>query len=217
MCAGSVAMRNIKNPSRHSLRRIIISLLIVILAALSPNIAAASPETDREFTNRLIYRNSAIQDRIDRMRKQMIEAARSKGMQLSGGVSTNRLLGNPAGRYDRTTDHTQSRLPDTGIRSRQSVADSRLQERIRANNRATKDRNFARVKEMLDTLENRLRGNRRELKKDAAAHPEQNGGSASVRKAGQMSDRHLIAMEHEAARIEEEVSNYLATAAKGSR
>lgn len=210
-------MRNIKLSSRHNLRRIVISLLIVILAALSPNIAAASPETDREFTNRLIYRNSAIQDRIDSMRKQMIKAVRSKGMQLSGGVSTNRLLGNPVGRYDRTTDHTQSRLPDTGIRSRQSAADTRLQERIRANNRATKDRDFERVKGMLDTLENRLRGNRRELRKHAAAHLDQSGGSASVRKAGQISDRHLIAMEHEVARIEEEVSNYVAKTAKGAR
>ncbi|MCZ6686276.1 MAG: hypothetical protein O7C69_01095 [Gammaproteobacteria bacterium] len=210
-------MRNIKLSSRHNLRRIVISLLIVILAALSPNIAAASPETDREFTNRLIYRNSAIQDRIDSMRKQMIEAVRSKGMQLSGGVSTNRLADTTVGRYDRIGDHTQSRLPDTGIRSRQSAADTRLQERIRANNRATKDRDFERVKGMLDTLENRLRGNRRELRKYAAAHLDQSGGSASVRKAGQISDRHLIAMEHEVARIEEEVSNYVAKTAKGAR
>ncbi|MCH9027322.1 MAG: hypothetical protein IIA05_09430 [Proteobacteria bacterium] len=215
-------MRNIKNPSRLNLRRVIISLLIVILASLSPNIAAAAaPEergkADRDFTERLIHRNSTVQDRIDRMRKQMTEAARSKGMQFSGGVSTNRLLGNPVGSYNRTTDHTQSRLPDTGIRSRQSAADTRSPQRFRTNDRATKDRNFERVKEMLDTLENRLRGNRRELKKHAAAHPEQDSGSASLRRAGQMSDRHLIAMEHEAARIEEEVSNYLATAAKGSR
>lgn len=211
-------MRNIKSPSRHNLRRIVISLLIVILAALSPNIAAASPETDRDFTNRLIYRNSAIQDRIDLMRKQMIEAVRSKGMQLSGGVSTNRLAGNTVGRFNRTDNRTRSRLPDTGIRSRHSAADTRTPERFRTNNRATtKDMNFERVKGMLDTLENRLRGNRRELKKHAAAHLDQSGGSASVRKAGQMSDRHLIAMEHEAARIEEEVSNYVGKTPKGAR
>ena len=210
-------MRNTKIPSRHNLRRIVISLLIVILAALSPNIAATSPETDREFTNRLIYRNSAIQDRIESMRKQMIEAVRSKGMQLSGGVSTDRLARTTVGRFNRADDHTQSRLPETGIRSRHSAADTRSPERFRTNNRATKDRDFERVKGMLDTLENRLRGNRRELRKHAAAHLDQSGGSASVRKAGQMSDQHLIAMEHEVARIEEEVSNYVAKTAKGAR
>ncbi|MCH7509853.1 MAG: hypothetical protein IIB68_08425 [Proteobacteria bacterium] len=210
-----------KMPSRHNLRRIIISLLIVILASLSPNIAAAaSPEdrgkADREFTERLIERNSAVQDQIDTMRKQMLKAVRSKGMQFSGGLSTNRLLGNTVGRTSRSTSNRQSRLPDTGIHSRQSAVDSRTMDRFRTNNRAT-DVDFERVKGMLDTLENRLRGNRRELKKHTAAHREQNGADASVRQAGQMSDRHLIAMEHETARIEEEVSNYLATAARSSR
>ena len=211
-----------KMPSRHNLRRIIISLLIVLLASLSPNIAAAAAseeqgKADREFTERLIHRNSEIKDRIDMMRKQMLKAVRSKGMQLSGGLSTNRLTGTAVGRTGRTTDHTQSRLPDTGIRSRQSAVDSRTPDRFRTSNRATKDRNFERVKGMLDTLENRLRGNRRELRKHAAAHLDQSGGSASVRKAGQTSDRHLIAMEHEVARIEEEVSNYVAKTAKGAR
>ena len=210
-----------KMPSRHNLRRIIISLLIVILASLSPNIAAAaSPEdrgkADREFTERLIERNSAVQDQIDTMRKQMLKAVRSKGMQFSGGLSTNRLLGNTVGRTSRSTSNRQSRLPDTGIHSRQSAVDSRTMDRFRTNNRAT-DVDFERVKGMLDTLENRLRGNRRELKKHTAAHREQNGADASVRQAGQMSDRHLIAMEHETARIEEEVSNYLATAARSTR
>ena len=210
-----------KRPTRHNLRRIIISLLIVILASLSPNIAAAaSPEdrgkADREFTERLIERNSAVQDQIDTMRKQMLKAVRSKGMQFSGGLSTNRLLGNTVGRTSRSTSNRQSRLPDTGIHSRQSAVDSRTMDRFRTNNRAT-DVDFERVKGMLDTLENRLRGNRRELKKHTAAHREQNGADASVRQAGQMSDRHLIAMEHETARIEEEVSNYLATAARSSR
>ena len=210
-----------KMPSRHNLRRIIISLLIVILASLSPNIAAAaSPEdrgkADREFTERLVGRNSVVQDRIDTMREQMLKAVRSKGMQFSGGLSTNRLLGNTVGRTSRSTSNRQSRLPDTGIHSRQSAVDSRTMDRFRTNNRAT-DVDFERVKGMLDTLENRLRGNRRELKKHTAAHREQNGADASVRQAGQMSDRHLIAMEHETARIEEEVSNYLATAARSSR
>ena len=215
-------MTKIKHPSRHNLRRIIISLLIVILAALSPNIAAAaSPEdrgkADREFTERLIERNSAVQDQIDTMRKQMLKAVRSKGMQFSGGLSTNRLLGNTVGSNSRSTSHNQSRLPDTGIRSRQSAVDSRSPERIRTNDRATRDVDFERVKGKLDTLENRLRGNRRELKKHTAAHREKNGADASVHQAGQMSDRHLIAMEHETARIEEEVSNYVAKAARSSR
>ncbi len=211
-----------KMPSRHNLRRIIISLVIVILASLSPNIAAAtSPEdrgkADREFTERLIERNSAVQDQIDTMRKQMLKAVRSKGMQLSGGLSTNRLPGNTVGRTSRPTSHSQSRLPDTGIGSRQSAVDSRTMDRFRTNNRATRDVDFERVKGMLDTLENRLRANRRELKKHTAAHREQNGADASVRQAGQMSDRHLIAMEHEIAEIEEEVSNYVAKAARSSR
>lgn len=215
-------MRNIKSPSRHNLRRIIISLLIVILAALSPNIAAAAApgdqgKADREFTERLVGRNSAVQERIDTMREQMLKAVRSKGMQFSGGLSTNRLLGNTVGRTSRTRDRNQSRLPDTGIRSRQSAVNSRTTERFRTNNRATRDVDFERVKGMLDILENRLHGNRRELKKHESAHREQNSADASVRKAGQMSDRHLIAMEHEAARIEEEVSNYVATAARSSR
>ena len=215
-------MKRINKPSRHNLRRIIISLLIVILASLSPNIAAAAaPEdpgkADREFTERLIDRNSAVQDQIDTMRKQMLKAVRSKGMQFSGGLSTNRLLGNTVGRTSRSTSNRQSRLPDTGIRSRQTAVDSRTTESFRTNNRATRDVDFERVKGMLDTLENRLRGNRRELKKHEAANLDQNGDGASVRKAGRMSDRNLIAVEHEAARIEEEVSNYLAKAAKDAR
>jgi len=138
-------------------------------------------------------------------------------MQLSGGFSTNRLAGIPVGKYNRTTDHTQSRLPQTGIRSRQSAVDSRTTDRFRTNNRATRDVDFERVKGRLDILENRLRANRRELKKHTAAHREKNGADASVRQAGQMSDRHLIAMEHEIAEIEEEVSNYVAKAARSSR
>ncbi len=211
-------MKKIEKPSRHNLRRIILSLLIAILATLSPNIAAADPESDRGYIQQLTERIQLLQDHIDEMGKQIGKTARSKGMQLSGGASTNRLAGNTIGRSSEFADRTQSRLPDTGFRSsrqphgRQQSPDSLLQ-----NRRTTKDRNFEIVKNRLDELENRVRAYRREVKRHKAAQVAKKDGGSKAKNPGELSDWPLLEMEREAQRIQKEVGAYAAIMEKGAR
>jgi hypothetical protein len=217
---GDGAMKRIHKTSRQNLRRIIISLLIVILAALSPNIAAADEQNDRAYTKSLLERNVALQDRIKGMRKQMGKAARSKGMQFSGGASTNRLAGNTVGSGSRTADRSQSRLPSTGIRTQQTQnqAYSRTPETLRHKDRATSsDRDFEIVKNRLDALENKLRANRRLLKRYQASYDAQGDDDSRAQNLGLLNDRDLIEMERETQRIEKEVGAYSTAAGKGGR
>jgi hypothetical protein len=193
-------------------------LLIVILAALSPNIAAADEQNDRAYTKSLLERNAALKDRIDAMSKQLGKAARSKGMQLSGGGSTNRLANNTVGRGSSTADRSQSRLPDTAIRTQQTQnqAYSRTPETLRHKDRATSsDRDFEIVKNRLDALENKLRANRRLLKRYQKSYDAQGDDDSRAQNMGLLNDRDLNEMEREAQRIEKEVGAYSTAAGKG--
>ncbi len=206
-----------KRPSRHNLRRIIISLLIVVLASLSPNIAAADPQSDQEYLRQLTERIQLLQDHIDAMGKQIGQTARSKGMQFSGGASTNRLAGNTLGRSSRMSDRSQSRLPATGIRSRQTRARERSPDTLRQNERTSTDSNFEIVKNRLDALENRVRAFRREIKRQKVAQVAQNDGDSKAKNPGELSDWPLLEMEREAQRIQKEVGAYAAIVEKGAR
>ncbi|MCZ6827500.1 MAG: hypothetical protein O7D88_08370 [Gammaproteobacteria bacterium] len=207
-------MKKNEKPSRHNLRRIILSLLIAVLATLSPNIAAADPESDRVYIQQLTERTNQLKSHIDGMRKQIGKTARSKGMQLSGGGSTNRLAGNTIGRSSEIADRTQSRLPDTGIRYRETYTRRQTPETLLENNRTSRDENFEIVKNRLDALENRVRAYRRELKKHEATQIVQNDGNSKAKDSSQLSDWTLLEMEREAQRIEKEVGAYAALAAK---
>ncbi len=210
-------MKRINKPSKNNLRKIIISLLIVVLASLSPNIAAADPQSDQEYIQQLTERIQLLQDHIDAMGKQIGQTARSKGMQFSGGASTNRLAGNTLGRSSRMSDRSQSRLPATGIRSRQTRARERSPDTLRQNERTSTDRNFEIVKNRLDALENRVRAFRREIKRQKVAQVAQNDGDSKAKNPGELSDWPLLEMEREAQRIQKEVGAYAAIVEKGAR
>ncbi len=207
-------MKRINKSPKHNLRRIIISLLVVILASLSPNIAAADPQSDLAYIQLLTERNKELQGRIDGMRKQIGKTARSKGMQWSGGASTNRLAGNTVGSGSRTADRSQSRLPETGIRATRIDPYRQTPDTLRQEKRTSKDSDFEILKNRLDELENRVRAYRRELKKQEKSHVAQNDGSSKARNPSKLSDWNLLEMEREAQRIEKEVGAYAASAAK---
>ena len=115
------------------------------------------------------------------------------------------------------SDRSQSRLPATGIRSRQTRARERSPDTLRQNERTSTDRNFEIVKNRLDALENKVRAYRREIKRHTVARVPQNDGDSKAKNPGQLSDWPILEMEREAQRIQKEVGAYAAIVEKGAR
>ncbi len=115
------------------------------------------------------------------------------------------------------SERSQSRLPATGIRSRQTRARERSPDTLRQNERTSTDRNFEIVKTRLDALENRVRAFRREIKRQKVAQVAQNDGDSKAKNPSELSDWPLLEMEREAQRLQKEVGAYAAIVEKGAR
>jgi len=187
-------MKRLHRLTRQHLRRIILAFLIVVLAALSPTIAAAADsqykESDMDFVQRLGDRGKALQKRIGELRKRNLAAVRARGMQFSGGGSTNRLAGNTIGQDRARNVRAKSRLPGTSVRS---------SETLRHKDRAVTNPEFHRIKGELDKLEKKVRAHRREIKKLRAAH-----GQGESKLIAQF----LAQLEREANQIDADITAY---------